>query len=90
MPALALRKLSSWPAAPAKVTFELDAASEAILPLPLPISDDRGGLFESMKVRWVAPCSVQKSDNCARKPRLFVQYEGRRLVDLPSPKAKGW
>jgi hypothetical protein len=69
---------------------QLQTGSEADLKLPLPIADGAGGLFDSLSVRWLAPCSEMKAEGCARNGRILVHYEGTLLKDLSSPHAKGW
>jgi hypothetical protein len=63
---------------------------EVDLTLPVPISDGQGGLYTKLMLRWVAPCSAQKSEGCGKQPRISAHYEGSRLQDLTKVQAKGW
>ena len=71
-------------------TPALAAAGDAKLPLPLPISDGAGGLYATLALRWVPPCSEHRAENCGKEPRLSVHYEGSRMHDWKSIDAKGW
>jgi len=71
-------------------TTPLGAINELGLPLPVPISDDHGGLYTKLALHWIAPCSEQKTDGCGKEPRLSAHYEGTRLQDLEKAEAKGW
>ena len=53
----------------------------ARLSLPVPLADGHGGLFDSLLIRWIAPCPELKSDACREQPRLFARYAGTRLAD---------
>jgi hypothetical protein len=85
-----IAKLNSFPLStpPEQIGARLDA--ETKLPLPVPIADEQGGLFDAVMVRWVAPCTVRKADHCRKEPRLVTRFVGLRLEDLKSPDAKGW
>jgi hypothetical protein len=85
-----ITKLNSFPFStpPEQINASLEA--ETRLPLPVPVADERGGLFDALMVRWIAPCTVRKADHCRKDPRLVARFVGLRLEDLKSPQAKGW
>lgn len=83
-------KLNSYPvAAPAEqVTASIEG--ETRIPLPVPVADSEGGLFDAVMVRWIAPCGVRKVEFCKKQPRLLARFTGTRLEDFRSPNAKNW
>ncbi len=85
-----IARLNSYPLAapPEQIAASNDA--ETRLPLPVPVADERGGLFDALMVRWIAPCAIPKADHCRKEPRLVARYVGLRLEDLKSPDARGW
>lgn len=83
-------KLNSYPVAAPAEQIVASAEGESRLPLPIPVADENGGLFDAVTVRWIAPCAVRKVEHCRKKPRLLARFVGVRLQDLRSPEAKGW
>ncbi len=71
-------------------TRAMQANGEARLPLPIPVSDNRGGLYSTLVVRWIAPCSVRRGEGCGRAARLAVHYEGVRLQSREKVNATSW
>ena len=88
-PKIGLEKINSkMPATLARTEVGGDGRIE--LPLPIPISDGEGGLYANLALRWIEPCSVERTEGCGKEPRLSAHYEGSRLRDLPKIQAKGW
>ncbi len=75
---------------PAVDTSELGANMQASLKLPVPISDENGGLFDTLIVRWVSPCGERKMEGCRGEPRVLARYEGTHLKDAAAVDAKRW
>jgi len=63
---------------------------ETRLTLPVPTADGQGGLFDSLLVRRILPCSVQRTDGCRNKDRLLAHFEGRSLRSVEQVRAPGW
>jgi hypothetical protein len=89
-PMFAAVKLNSYPTPAADAFVGLDARSEVSLALSVPIADQKGGLYDSLGLRWVPPCDMEKTAGCGRRPRLFATYRGTRLEDFKTVQAKGW
>lgn len=85
-----IAKLNSYPLAAPPEQIAANNHSETRLPLSVPVADERGGLFDALMVRWIAPCAVRKVAHCRNDPRLVARFVGTRLEDLKSPKAKSW
>lgn len=83
-------KLNSYPVSKPQKQVESKLEAETKLTLPVPVADGDGGLFDSLIVRWVAPCGVRRAEHCRKEPRLLVRYVGTALEDFTSPDAKGW
>ena len=88
-PAVGIAKRNTYGTVQA-ATSDLGMDFTARLPLPIPIADQQGGLFDSLYLRWVSPCSDEKTGGCRSRPRLFARYEGSRLTDLKMTKVRGW
>lgn len=89
-PAFALVKLSSHPAEASGPPVTAGDDGSARVALPVPVADGDGGLFDSLRLRWLPPCSARRTEGCRRRPRLFAQFLGTRLADMTRPQAKGW
>lgn len=83
-------KLNSFSPDRPDVFTPLDEQGVARLQLPVPASDEEGGLYDALRVRWEAPCEVRPVEGCGRRGRLLAQFSGTRLHDLRFPDAKGW
>ena len=88
-PAVGIAKRNTYGAVQA-ATSDVGTDFTARLPLPIPIGDQHGGLFDSLLLRWVAACSERRDPGCRSQPRLFAQYQGSRLTDLDMTKVRGW
>lgn len=89
-PSFSIVKLSTHPA---EAPTEHVAAAEdgdSQLSLPVPVADDRGGLFDAVRLRWIPACAVRKADGCRKRPRLFTQFIGTRLTEVKRPQAHDW
>ncbi|MFL6725206.1 MAG: hypothetical protein ACJ8FS_01675 [Sphingomicrobium sp.] len=89
-PSIGVVKENSFGAAPLTSATDIGSDFSARLSLPVPIADGKGGLFDSLLVRWVASCPEARSEGCRDRPRLFARYAGTRLADLASIRAKSW
>lgn len=69
---------------------QLEAGGETKLKLPVPVADGRGGLFDTLAVRWLPARSRQVEEGCAKQATILVHYEGTRLTDFSAIRAKGW
>ena len=87
-PSVGVAKLNTQ-TAPIAESTQLTGA-DTKLRLPVPIADGQGGLFDTLVVRWLAPCGEQKAQGCGKRSRLYAHYEGTRLQHLDGPKARGW
>lgn len=83
-------KLNSFPASAPAEQVVAKGDSEVRLSLPVPIADDKGGLFDTLAVRWIAACAVRKVEFCGRAPRLLTRFEGMRLEDLKTADGRDW
>lgn len=83
-------KLNSYPPSAPAEQVPASAEGETRLPLPVPIADEKGGLYDAVMVRWVASCSVRRSEGCRKEPRLQARLVGSRLEDLGKLNASGW
>jgi len=63
---------------------------KAVLPLPVPMSDRRGGLYDTLILRRLAACEVAKTSGCRREPRYFAQFRGSRLTDVSADVERSW
>ncbi len=88
-PAVGIAKQNSYGAVQA-ATSDIGTDFTARLSLPVPIADQRGGLFDRLFLRWIAACSDENADGCRSRPRLFARYEGSRVTDVKMTKARGW
>jgi len=88
-PAIGIAKINSQTVSQVDAV-QLQAAAETRLQLPVPVADGHGGLFDTLVVRWVAPCPRQKEEGCTSHPTMLVHYEGTRLKDLDVIRANGW
>lgn len=86
----AIVRLSSWPAAAPTAFVPLDANASLTLPLPVPLSDGKGGLHDSIILTWLEGCRPGGPPTCKRMDRLSTRLEGRRLDDLKSPDMVRW
>ena len=88
-PNFGIAKLNSQTVAPAR---KVPLTSEATLrlPLPVPTADGQGGLYDTLVLRWLAPCSERKPEGCRKQAQIFARYEGLRATDPKSLSAKGW
>lgn len=88
VPVFAVVKVSTHP----EVTpsFQPAASPEARLTLPVPTSDAKGGLFDSLLLRWEAKCTKGKPNACGGRPKVYSHYEGTRVATLRSPRGNGW
>jgi hypothetical protein len=89
LPQIGIAKLNSETVS-AVEPVQLPSDGRAELKLPVPVSDGEGGLYDKLELRWVFPCADRKADGCGKQPRLTARYEGTRLVDFASPRAKNW
>ena len=87
-PKVTIAKPGSGTESPPPVAFGAD--DSALLSLPVPIADGKGGLYTALRLRWVAPCAERARAGCPKTPRLFARYEGTRLEDAPSRASAGW
>ena len=83
-------KLSTWPPEDGTQAVSFGFDFKAVVALPVPISDKRGGLFDSLVLQWHPGCAQSKTEGCGKQARLTAQYEGRRLDDLKSPDMVRW
>ena len=88
-PELGIEKINTQMPASLKTT-PMDSTNGLELPLPVPMSDGKGGLFTNMVLHWIAPCGEAKTEGCGRQPRLSAHYEGTRLQDVDAVKGHGW
>lgn len=88
-PPIGIAKQNSYGAS-ASSTTEIASDFTARLALPVPKADGHGGLFDSLLIRWIAPCGDAKTEACRDQPRLFVRYAGTRLADAKSVKPTTW
>jgi hypothetical protein len=89
-PELGIVKLSSHPAEPPAQLASISQDGSVQLPLPVPTADGKGGLFDSLQLRWIASCKTTKSDGCGRRSKLVAQYLGTRLENVKDASAPGW
>ena len=71
-------------------TTAMRVNGETKLPLPVPLSDNQGGLYSTLAVRWIAPCTESRGEGCGKEARLAVHYEGVRLRDREKIEARSW
>lgn len=83
---VAVQKLSTHHAIAAPV-FQPLISGAVTLTLPVPRSDERGGLYSHIIVRLPENCRTSHLAGCWQ---FTVQYAGERLQDLPRAHAKGW
>lgn len=86
----AVAKLNTWPAEQPPPAVKFGSDLKATAPLPVPISDEKGGLFINLMLQWVPNCAKAETRDCGTQGRLIAQYEGRRLVDLKAPDMARW
>lgn len=89
-PAIRVSKVNTYGAEASSKSTELGFDFTARLQLPVPVGDGRGGLYDSLLVRWVAPCSQATTGDCRNEPRLFARYAGTRLTNATTLKPKTW
>lgn len=89
-PAIGVAKQNSYGTEGSGALAQVGPDFSARLPLPVPIADGHGGLFDSLLVRWIAPCAEAKRDGCRELPRLFARYAGNRLADEKSITPREW
>lgn len=89
-PTFSIVKLSTHPTEASATQAPAGEDGTVRLGLPVPVADRKGGLFDAIRLRWLAPCAVRKAEGCARRPRMFARFEGSRLTDVKKPQAKDW
>lgn len=86
-PRFTIRRISTHPDEGQPAAVEADAGGAASLSLPVPVADEKGGLYSRINLRLIEPCPVRKVEDCGRRRRLFAHYSGERIaaVRLKTP-----